>query len=177
MSIFSVSNIKISGLSACVPKKRALNRELSFLTENERSLLVKRVGIEERRVAPSDMTAADLCFTAATKLLEDLNWKPEEIGFLIFVSQTPDYIIPGSAPILQDRLGLSKNCAAFDINQGCAGYVYGMATLATLMSTSPGAKGLLLVGDTITHFIDENDQSLIPIFSDAGSFPMFNNNK
>jgi 3-oxoacyl-[acyl-carrier-protein] synthase-3 len=110
-----------------------------------------------------------MCLTSAEKLIEELNWERSEIEILIFVSQTPDQPIPGSSMLMQEKLGLSKSCMAMDLNQGCAGYVYGLSTIMSLMSASKLKKGLLLVGDTITHLLDENDQSTVPIFSDAGT--------
>jgi 3-oxoacyl-[acyl-carrier-protein] synthase-3 len=77
---------------------------------------VKSVGIEERRVAPFEVTTSDLCFHAAEKLIKDLDWKKEEIDCLIFVSQSPDYFLPATSIILQHRLGLSKNTMAFDVS-------------------------------------------------------------
>ena len=169
MGLFSISNVRFRGVAATVPHKKALNQELTFLTSREKEQLIKQVGIKERRIAPKGMTASDLCYKAAENLLADLGWSPSQVDFLIFVSQTPDFTVPGSSMTLQDRLSLSKSCMALDINQGCAGYVYGLATLSSLISSSGGGRGLLLVGDTITHLIDENDKTLLPIFSDAGS--------
>jgi 3-oxoacyl-[acyl-carrier-protein] synthase-3 len=115
------------------------------------------------------MSASDMCFASADKLLDELKWDRSEIEILIFVSQTPDQPIPGSSMLMQERLGLPKSCMAMDLNQGCAGYVYGLSTMMSLMSASKLKKGLLLVGDTITHLLDESDQSTVPIFSDAGT--------
>jgi len=102
-------------------------------------------------------------------LLEELDWKAEDIDLLIFVSQTPDHLVPGSATQLQQRLGLPEDALVLDINQGCAGYVYGLSMITGLMSAYKVSKALLLVGDTITRMVSEHDNSLRPIFADAGS--------
>ena len=169
MSHFSFSNVRLAGLSATLPVQVVSNQDYDRISEKDRKLLIKTTGIEERRVASASTTAADLCKLAAERLLLDLNWDRSEVQALVFVTQTPDYPVPGTAMLLQDRLGLPKSCLAFDINQGCAGYVYGLATLSGLVASGGIKKALLLVGDTITHTISPEDKSTAPIFSDAGS--------
>ena len=169
MAFLRAPHVRIAGISAAVPTRVASNKELTNLSPESKELLIQTTGIETRRIAPASMTTSDLCFAAADKLLNDLNWDRSEIDVLILVTQTPDQPIPGSSMLLQERLGLSKSCMAMDLNQGCAGYVYGLATIMGLMATSELRKGLLLVGDTITHVLDDNDQATVPIFSDAGT--------
>ncbi len=169
MALFSISNVQLKGLSVCVPANTEDNKELSLLSENERDLFIKTVGIRFRRVATKGITASDLCFEAANRLLDEMNWKREEVNVLIFVTQTPDYIIPNTSSVLQEKLGLSKNCVVFDINLGCSGYVYGLSILSSLLQNIPNGRGLLLVGDVSTSVISKTDRSTTPLFSDAGS--------
>ncbi len=169
MAIFSVNNIRIAGITAAVPSAKASNRSCPLISAEEAELLIRTTGIEERRIAGKDLCASDLCFEAAKALLEELRWDPHEVDALVFVTQTPDHQLPGNSMLLQDRLGLSHECMALDIHQGCAGYVYGLATLSGMMSASGLKKALLLVGDTITKLLDPSDKGTIPIFSDAGS--------
>jgi 3-oxoacyl-[acyl-carrier-protein] synthase-3 len=174
MALLRIENIRIDALAAATPANRVSNFDLDILPEKERALLVKTTGIEYRRVAPAGMTASDLCYAAADEMFFDLenhgtNVYRDEIQALIFVSQTPDHLIPGSASALSHQLCLSPAAMALDINQGCAGYVYGLATLAALMSAGKLKSGLLLVGDTITNLLSPEDKSTRPIFSDAGS--------
>src|SRR3954468_17439468 len=115
MAVFTVPNVKLSGLAACVPKQVEDNKEFSLLSESERDLFIKTVGIRYRRVAPKGVTSSDLCLAAAEKLLESLKWNREEVQALVFITQTPDYIIPNTSSLLQDKLGLPKNCIAFDV--------------------------------------------------------------
>jgi 3-oxoacyl-[acyl-carrier-protein] synthase-3 len=168
VAIFSVEHTKLAGLSVVVPPAVSSNYDLP-LTEAEKTNLIKTIGIETRRIANENTTAADLCIQAAERLLAELNWKKEEVDALVFVTQTPDYTIPGSSMFIQHQLGLGSHCLALDINQGCAGYVYGLSVITSLLSAGKLKKGLLLVGDTITKTIAKNDVSLIPVFSDAGS--------
>lgn len=173
MAFFSISNIKLSGVSACVPESSKSNLEYSYNTIEENQKLINTTGIAYRRVANKDVCTSDLCYYAAEKLLEELEWDKSKIDVLIFVTQTPDYILPVTATILQDRLKLSYECLAFDIPLGCSGYVYGMSTIASIMSAGKLKKGLLLVGDTITKITNPKDKSTEPLFGDAGSATAF----
>ena len=169
MAFIRTQNVKIAGISAAIPKNLESNQDLTNISKESIDLLVQTTGINSRRVAPKSLSASDMCYSSAEKLLNELDWDRSEIEILIFVSQTPDQPIPGSSMLLQERLGLPKSCMAMDLNQGCAGYVYGVSTIMSLMSASKLKKGLLLVGDTITHLLDESDQATVPIFSDAGT--------
>lgn len=169
MAFFSINHIALRGISASVPKTIAANKHLSGYHAGELDKLITMVGIEHRRVANDAQCASDLCLLAAEKLISDLKWLKNDIEVLFFVSQTPDHSLPGSAAHLCERLGLPSSCAAIDINQGCAGYVYGLSLISSLMSAGKLKRGLLLVGDTITRLISPNDRSLVPIFSDAST--------
>ncbi len=169
MACLQIDKVKIAGISASVPKQQASNMELPLLSERERQQLVRTTGIAFRRIAPPEMCASDLCFEAAASLLKDLEWEADSVELLVFVSQSPDHLVPGTASQLQVRLGLSKQVMAIDLNQGCAGYVYGLSVVASLLASGGIKRALLLVGDTITHTLSAEDKSTIPIFSDAGS--------
>lgn len=169
MAFIRTQNVKIAGVSGAIPKNQELNRDLPNLSQESIDLLIQTTGINSRRIAPKSLSTSNMCFLSAQKLIEELNWDRSDIEILILVTQTPDQPIPGSSMLLQERLGLPKSCMAMDLNQGCAGYVYGLSTIMSLMSASKLKKGLLLVGDTITHLLDATDQSTVPIFSDAGT--------
>lgn len=169
MAKFSIKGIAIKGVCASVPASREDNIAYPHLGKEDIAKLIELTGIEERRVAPAEMCTSDLCLAAAEKLLAELQWQKSEIEVLVFVSQTPDYILPNTAPVLQDKLGLPKSCIAFDIPLGCSGYVYGLSVVAGMMKASGLQKGLLLCGDTITKYISETDKSAKPLFGDAGS--------
>jgi 3-oxoacyl-[acyl-carrier-protein] synthase-3 len=169
MATFSVNDIAIKGISCCVPKNTERNIDLDILTQEEIQKFIDVTGVEERRIASKEICTSDLCCEAAEKLINDLNWQKEEIEILVFVSQTADYILPVSAAILQDRLGLPTSCIAFDVPLGCSGYVYGISIIASMMKTIGIKKGLLLAGDTISKIISKTDKSTLPLFGDAGS--------
>lgn len=169
MACFQISQIQVRGLAAAVPRQRMSNLELDLLTERERQQFVRTTGIAYRRVAPPALCASDLCFQAADSLLAALGWERDSLEVLVMVTQTPDLTVPGTASQLQVRLGLAKHLVAIDLNQGCAGYVYGLSVLGALLAGGYLRRGLLLVGDAITHTLSPEDKSTVPIFSDAGS--------
>jgi 3-oxoacyl-[acyl-carrier-protein] synthase-3 len=169
MAIFSLPGVRISGIASAVPRPEYQNRDYDLITEKDRELFIKTVGVERRRVAPKGMTTSDLCESAAKKLLEDLRWSPDEIEILIFISQSRDYLIPATAGILQDKLGLPRTCLAYDISLGCSGYVYGLSTIGSQMVAAGIKKGLLMVGDVSTQTTSRRDKSTFPLFGDAGT--------
>lgn len=170
MAILKYNDIGIAAIAACVPPKVEYNKDLGyFMSEEEIQKAIQNIGIEERRVAEKDVCASDLCFKAAEKLLEDNNIDKSTIDALIFVSQTSDYHQPATAPILQHRLGLSKNTLSFDINLACSGYVYGLSA-AYAYACQPGInRVLLLVGETMSKIVSRRDKVNTPLFGDAGT--------
>ena len=169
MAIFSIPGIRIAGIAATVPKTVVRTGDYELLSEKERDFFVKTVGVEKRRVASPGMATSDLSYEAARKLLEGLAWDPKDVELLIFVSQSRDYIIPATAGILQERLGLPKTCVALDISLGCSGYVYGLSVIGRMMNGGAIRKGLLLVGDVSTQTTSYRDKSTYPLFGDAGT--------
>ncbi len=169
MAIFSIPGVKLAGIATTVPMHEVSNLDFETIPEAERKLFVRSTGINKRRVAKKGTCTSDLCEHAANALLKALNWKPEEISVLVFLTQTPDYITPATAALLQHKLGLPKTCMALDVNLGCSGYPYGLSLVASLLRNMPGAKALFLAGDVSSACLSEQDKSAAPIFSDAGS--------
>jgi len=169
MALFSIPRIRISGMAACVPRNREYNSDYNWISKKEREQLIKIVGVEVKRVVAKGTTTSDLCQTAAEKLLAGLSWNREEIGLLMFVSQTRDYMIPATSGILQDKLGLPTSTITIDINQGCSGFVYGLSFMGSLMNTTGIRKGLLLAGDISSLNASYRDKSTHPLFGDAGT--------
>jgi 3-oxoacyl-[acyl-carrier-protein] synthase-3 len=174
MANFSINNIKMTGIGVAVPKERKLNLENPYFEKEEVLKFINTTGVSEFRVAPANITTSDLGFKAATKLLEEMKIDKSEIDVLIFVSQTPDYLnIPNTAPILQDKLNLSKSCIAFDLPLGCSGFVYGLSTIVAYMQNSAFRKGLLICGDTASKSINKRDKSSSLLFGDAAAAALF----
>lgn len=130
--------------------------------------ILDKTGIITRHISAQDETAVDLAYAAGIKLL-NLSVNPEQIDLLILVTQSPDYVLPTSACILQDRLGLPKNCMAFDINLGCSGFVYALSIAGGLIESGVAKKGIILCSDTYTKYIAKDDRTCRPIFSDGAA--------
>ena len=169
MAVFSVNNIALRGMAACVPVNAESNKDYDWISAEDRELLIKTTGVLNRRIVPEHTFASDMCAVAAEKLLQSLGWSPSDIDIVVFVSQSKDYILPSSATILQDRLGLPKTALAFDVPLGCSGYVYGLSIVAGMMNSTGIKKGLLLAGDTSSMSLSWKDKSAYPLFGDAAS--------
>ncbi len=168
MALFSIPNFKISGISCCVPKNVVYNKDYKWIGEKERNVLIKKTGIEEKRLADSGTTTADLCEVATEKLIAGLGWKKEEIELLVFVSQSRDYVLPATACILQDKLGLPHSAIAFDVSMGCSGFTYGLSMVGNYIAHCGIKKALLLMGD-VSPIASYRDKTTYPLFGHAGS--------
>lgn len=163
MGLSTLHNVRFAGMASCVPHRVLDNvRDCPPSQRSERERLVRNIGIQTRRICPEWQTFSDLALVATEKLLADLQWQRDEIDALIVVTQSPDYLIPSTAIILQDRLGLAQTTIAFDVNLGCSGYPFGLHLLGSMIAAGGVKKGLLLVGDKSANIKD-------PLFSDAGT--------
>ncbi len=143
-----ISGIEIRGVAACVPEKW---EDLASVSGEDAAALrrfTQQTGIRGRFVAGVRQTASDLCFCAAERLLRENGTGRNDVGVLVFVSQTTDYRVPSTAFVLQKRLALGPDCLVFDVNLGCSGYVNGLSIVSSLMHSSGARFGLLLTGDT-----------------------------
>jgi 3-oxoacyl-[acyl-carrier-protein] synthase-3 len=165
MAFFEFKDVRIAGISAGVPANIVYNDNTTVQSNNYNvEAYVESTGVRQRRISTT-LTTSDLCYRAAEQLIADLRWDKSEIDILIFVSQNADYILPATACILQDRLGLSKECYAADIALGCSGWVYGLSTIVSLLSTGSVKKALLLTGDAKRRA----EVFLNPLFGYAGT--------
>jgi 3-oxoacyl-[acyl-carrier-protein] synthase-3 len=168
MAVLKTSRARIAGVTCSFPAQEITTAATAERLGVDAKRVVAMTGIEARRVAPPHLCASDLCADAAERLLASLKWEKDSVSALIFLSQTPDYVLPATACLLQQKLDLSKSCVCFDINMGCSGYVYGLMTAASLVESGLG-RVLLLVGDTINRISSEEDKSVVFLFGDAGS--------
>ena len=169
MALLKFNKVGITGISAAIPKNTIDNYAYTdFFDKEDVKEVVDKVGIKERRFAPDGMCASDLCFAAAEKLISDMNIDKSEIDLLIFISQTPDYRMPATSILLQNKLGLSKTTAAFDISLGCSAFVYGLSTVYALMQSGGFRKALLLDGETRSRIYSPKDRKTAFLFGDGG---------
>ena len=175
MSQITFEGIGIKAISACVPPRIVKTAEQTkYFSDEQLSGFIATTGIDERRITDDGVTSSDLCKQAAETLFEKLGAEiKEKISCLLFVSQTPDYRMPNTACILQDKLGLSNKIFSLDINQACSGFVWGLMTAYSLCN-SGFDNILLLVGDTPSKFLSPNDTSTSLMFGDAGTAILIN---
>lgn len=172
MAFLDFKNVRVAGIAAGVPRNVGDNLHPTaddmISSEYSPEDYVKTTGVKERRVSRV-LTTADLGYYAAEQLIADLGWDKSEIEALVFVSQSHDYILPATACILQDRLGLNKECYAFDGSIGCSGWVYGMSTVASLLGEGKMKKVLMICGDAKKRFRIPGNQLRDPLFGSAGT--------
>lgn len=170
MSFFQVNQIAIDAVSSAVPVGRGSICDYEgIFGPSAVEKFTAMTGVKEFRRCGPDQTASDLGFSAAEAILSGGQAEREEMGALIFVSQFPDYRRPATACVLHKRLGLKKDCVAFDINLGCSAFVYGLQSIASIMATSDIEKALLIVSETVSKTLPERDPTISMLFGDAGS--------
>src|SRR6266481_6391119 len=133
------------------------------------SQILSKTGVAVRGVTGPNECASDLGVAAAERLFADGAHAPEEIDFLIFCTQSPDYFTPTTACVMQDRLGLRTSCGAIDINLGCSGFIYGLAMAKSLVEAGTSANVLLITADTYTKWINPKDRSTRTLFGDGAA--------
>jgi len=176
MSYFVNRGIKIAGIATAVPQnKYNVDESKPILGEEAVEKFKAKTGIKYIRKTEAIQTASDLGYEASNYLLSKLNIDRAQVGVLIFVSQSPDYRKPATACVLQYRLGLSMNCAAFDVGLGCSGFVYGNQIIRSMMECSDAEYGLLIVAETSSKLAAPNDKAVSLMFGDAGSAILYKN--
>lgn len=168
--------IEIKAIATCVPKNKIGNDFFEgLLTPKEIRIFEKTVGIIERRWAEDKVTASDLGYEAAINLLNNHEIDKEEIDCLIFLSQTPDFKIPFTSNILQDRLGLKRNILCLDINAGCAGFIQGLSTCYSIAKSLKKGKVLFIVAETLSKILSTKDRGTSMLFGDGAAAILIGN--
>lgn len=170
MAKTQIRGVAIRGVVCAVPGEPVPVTEFGrHFGDADVEKITKTVGLREvHRVAPGQ-TAGDLATAAAALLLEKLEWDPASVDGVIMVTQTPDYFCPATACVAHARLGLPDTAVAFDVNQGCSGYVYGLYLGANLVAGGGCRRFLLLAGDTSSQTTSAEDRSVAMLFGDAGT--------
>jgi 3-oxoacyl-[acyl-carrier-protein] synthase III len=169
MALLAFENVGIKGISACVPSRLIKNYEQDlYFPKDDVKEIVDKIGVVERRFADKNTCSSDLCYTAAEKLITEMNICREEIDLLVFISQTPDFRMPATSIILQDRLKLGTGTIAFDINLGCSAFLYGLSMVYSMMEHSNLRKALILDGETRSKVYSQKDRKTAFLFGDAG---------
>ena len=160
----------IKAIASYLPPTKLTNEQLGQEFPNwDIEKTFQNTGVAIRSIAERNECTSDLGVLAAEKLFTQIGCRPEDIDFLLFCTQTSDYFLPSSACVIQDRLGLRTSCGAIDINLGCSGFVYGLSLAKGLIETDLAENILLIVGDTLSKVINDQDRSARSLFSDGAS--------
>lgn len=169
MAFLSFKGIGVTALAGAVPRTIIDNYKYTeYFPEDQVKEVVDKVGIYQRRFADEKTCSSDLCFAAAEKLIADNNIDRNEIDLLIFISQTPDFRMPATSVLLQDRLGLPNSTIAFDISLGCSAFIYGLSVVFSMMQNKGLRKALLLDGETRSKVYSPKDRRSAFLFGDGG---------
>jgi 3-oxoacyl-[acyl-carrier-protein] synthase-3 len=161
---------RMAGIRSALPARAVTSDDLAReFPEWEVDKIVAKTGIRSRHIAADDECASDLAVAAAQKLFEDGVCTPQEIDFLLLCTQSPDYFLPTTACLVQDRLCLPTSCGALDFNLGCSGFVYGLSLAKGLMETGAAKTVLLITAETYSKFLNPQDKSVRTIFGDGAA--------
>ena len=160
--------IGIKATTFYLPEKTLANQELADMYSGwTAEKIYKKTGIASRHIAGEGEVVSDMAYGAAAELLK--SERKESIDFILLATQSPDYILPTTACILQNRLGLSTNCGALDFNLGCSAYVYGLALAKSLIVCGVAEKILLIMAEAYTKHINKQDKSTRTIFGNGAA--------
>lgn len=161
-----------------LPKSTITNSELAALfPEWPPEKIEEKLGIITRHIAAPDEFSSDLAVKAAKKLFLAGTCAASDIDFLLFCTQTPDYLLPSSSCLIQDRLSIPTTAGALDFNLGCSGFVYGLGIAKGLIESGQANNVLLLTGETYSKLLMANDKSTRTLFGDAGAATLISSEK
>lgn len=165
-----VKQASIGPIATYFPEKVETNDDLQAEFPNwDMKIIYEKTGIACRYIAAENETASDLGVKAAEKLFAEHDIDPASIDFLLFCTQTPDYPLPTTACLIQQRLGLRTNIGAMDFNLGCSGYIYGLGVADGFIRSGAAKRVLLITAETYSKYIDAEDRSLRTIFGDGAA--------
>jgi len=168
--IVSLMKAFIKGISCYLPEKILTNEDLlKDFPEWSVDKVASKIGITQRHIAGEKETAADMAVAAAEMLFSEYNFDRRKIDFILLCTQSPDYFLPATACIIQERLGLSTEAGALDFNQGCSGFVYGLSLAKGLIMSGTSKNVLLITSETYSKHIHPRDKSNRTIFGDAAA--------
>ncbi len=165
MAIARLKNSKIAGICCALPDHRLSIYDIGtqYFERSDIEKVVKSVGLEYIYKAKPNQTTSDLALDACNNLIDGIGWDRNVIDGLILVTQTPDYILPSTANILQDKLKLPKGCVPLQVDLGCSGYVYGLWLASELISNNTCRKVIVIAGDTMSKTTSNKDKSVMMI--------------
>jgi 3-oxoacyl-[acyl-carrier-protein] synthase-3 len=168
------SNIysRVLGTGSYLPPNRVTNQALadrlaSQGIETSDEWIVARTGIHARHFADADMTTSDLALAAAQRAIEAADIDPQTIDLIVVATSTPDFVFPSTACLLQNKLQIKNNGAAFDIQAVCSGFAYAVATVDALIRSGQHRTALVVGAETFSRILDFNDRTTCVLFGDG----------
>ena len=170
MSQLTINNVRIAGMSACVPATVEDNLTLPiYKDQNDALKVIASTGIERHHKVDAGTQHPTLTVKAVGGLLQNMGWEPQDVDCFAYVCTSRDYIAPQTACVLQNRLKLRSDCCVFDLPFGCSGWVYGMSIVASLMSHGTFKRAILVAAETNTLNRNQRDTTVRPLFGDAAT--------
>jgi 3-oxoacyl-[acyl-carrier-protein] synthase III len=158
--------VKISGLSTYVPPKLLTNDDLEKMVETSNEWILQRTGIKQRHIVEPGVATSDLAKEAAIGALAQAGVSPEQIGFIVVGTTTPDTIFPSTACMLQHKIG-ATNAWGFDLGAACSGFTYAMTTGMQMVATGAHDHALVVGADVMSSIIDYRDRTTCVLFGDG----------
>ncbi len=172
---FTFNNIKLFSILSVVPKEKF---QINKKEETDHLKRIKKViGVKKSYKVNAKDNISDLFFFSAQRILKENKLNKDNIKIIICVTQTPDYTMPSTSNMLHEKLGLNKDCLAFDLNQGCSGYIYGLLAINSILSNIKNGFGILLSGDLMSKTIPGKDIGNKLLFGDGVSASLIQNKK
>src|SRR3989338_9513627 len=158
---------RIKGTGSYLPKKILTNQDLEIMVDTSHEWIVERTGIERRHVSAKDESSVSMAIIAAKEALNTANILPEHIELIIVATATPDHFFPSAACMVQNALGITNECPAFDVSAACAGFIYGMSIANQYIRTGTAKNVLVVGGDTLSAVTDWTDRGSCILFGDG----------
>ncbi|TGE40152.1 ketoacyl-ACP synthase III [Desulfosporosinus fructosivorans] len=159
-------SVGIVGTGSYVPENIVTNVDLEKMMDTNDEWITSRTGIRKRHFAAEDMPVSELCYIAGLRALEDAKLAPEDVDLIIVATITPDYAFPATACLVADRLG-AKKAAAFDLEAGCTGFIYGVVTGSQFVATGMYKTVLVIGGETMSKILNWEDRATCILFGDG----------
>ena len=161
--------MRIRALASALPGHKVPASEVSAWVGIDPAFIRNKIGVEEKYFLGADESGVDLAVAACEKLLSRSDLDLGRVKLLVYVTQNPDFRLPHNAALLQARLGLGSNCAAFDINLGCSGYVYALSVAKGFMASEAISDALIVTCDPYSKIMDRSDRGTVTVFGDAAT--------
>jgi len=160
----------IAGIEYYLPETTITTEDLAAMfPERPIKKIASKTGVQSRSIASDEECASDLAVAAAQKLFESGSCKPDKVDFVLFCTQSPDYVFPTTACLLQERLGIPTSAGALDFNLGCSGFVYGLGLAEGLISSGQARSVLLITAETCSKYLGERDIAVRALLGDGAA--------